>query len=246
MNDNLKTNAATAHAPMALHLRVQWILCACLLALLVAGTALNKISSATQEASLKLTVGETVTLTAYRLYAAPTRLELQFESKAGVSRPELGVWSTVDPVDKTSNVIKFTNPGALVKLNVSSGGRNVSYSAMPASGHSENQTSRDLIPWSEANREGQFAWPSKVEDRAVMGPGSSNITVTVQEVAPALTGETVSIWLQPPLGFKSSDTSYEFLWPFFFWPFFAFLLALYAGLLFLLTRRASKQRVSAR
>jgi hypothetical protein len=244
MNKNLKTNRNAVRAPMSWHLRAQWILCASLVVLLVIGTALNKISSATQEAPLKLAVGEVATLSAYRLYAAPASLELQFDNKAGISRSELGEWANA--ADKASNMIEFPNPGATVKIKVSCGGRDVSYTAMPASSRSSEQTSRSLVPWSEGNREGQFAWPGKVEDRVMMGPGSSNITVTVQEVAPALTSETVSLWLQPPLGFKSSYAAYEFLWPFFFWPVIALLLALYAGLLFVFTRRTSKQRTSVR
>lgn len=195
---------AVSAARMPLRLRLGWWLLATLVVLLVLCTAAHAVASTTASARLPLVVGAGTSLKVYRLLPDSPRLSL------AIARRGRGG----DAVQS-----------ALVRLRIAHATASELQEALPRSAWSRELLWRMLVPV----RDGAIA--RRAASRILLPIGRSPLEITVLAVDPALHGETVTISVEPPLGFKQADPRLGWLWWFYFWPVYAALLAVFAGVL---------------
>ena len=218
-----------------------WILWLLLLILLTATTALFQLSVRPAQLALTLTAGQSAEVSVWRPIAHPASFALQFARTPGQSRPELGEWVTpaVPAEGPTVPSLAFSKPGEPIKILVQVDDQQLAYSAMPAS-HGDNDSNtvlRPLTPWKDGSNPETFTWPPVASTPIAQASGKSQFRFTVQEVGPHLKGESAQLLIEPPLGFKSVQTGYGWLWPLFFWPSFAAVLAILGALLLWMSLR---------
>lgn len=204
-----------------------WLTLGTSILILIAGAVAARISSSPSVGSVRLSPGESVSLSAFRFRPDTTRVALQFDRKPGELRAELGNHSS----KRGTNYIEFESPGEPIRLHVRGPTTAADFEAMPAGSFSANNIDRELIVAQSDSNPRRFLWPPDNSLRPKLPTGSSKITITVLEVGAALSGERVGVVLEPPLSFKTAMPGYGFLWWFLFWPVFAALLAAYAGVL---------------
>lgn len=228
---------------MSLPLRVAWTIFAGLCALMLAGTAALHIASHTVRARIDLVPGANVSIAVFRLAPDAPRLSMEFEDPAHArppmgyrrSRPELGEWG---PIDKDGS-LRFGNPGEMVKFRVVDQTDAQIYEALPAGGRSEGLIHRDLVRFVEDGDANRFRWPPLLPSPSIPA-GRSVLDVSVLEVGDAIRGESVTVVVQAPLGFKSgTGGAIRWLWYFYFWPIYALVLGIMGVVLACITRKAS-------
>ena len=230
-------------------LRIMWILWLLLLILLTTATALFQLSVRPAQLALTLTAGQSAEVSVWRPIAHPASFALQFARTPGQSRPELGEWVTpaVPAQGPAVPSLAFSKPGEPIKILVQVADQQLAYSAMPASNSESdgNTVQRPLTPWKDGSNPETFTWPPVASTPIAQASGKSQFRFTVQEVGPHLQGESVQLLIEPPLGFKSVQPGYGWLWPLFFWPSCAAVLAILGALLLWMSLRRRPPRPPA-
>ncbi|WP_373030021.1 hypothetical protein [Sulfurovum sp.] len=213
-----------------------WLVFCILTILVIIGTAAFLASSKTTKLELSLIEGEKIDVKLFRILPHNISLKFIFNINGRDSRPELGEYKTVGNWRETG-ILKFENPGEPIKLLLSNTNQDVIYETMPISGTGATTVSRNLIIYKEDNNPSKFSWPPSADVQYSLDSGINEFQITVLEVGKQLVGEKVSLWIKPPLGFKSYVSSYSFLWYFFLWPLYTFILLVLFILLFIRKRR---------
>lgn len=167
------------------------------------------IASTGVQAEVVLKPGRTAHLSVTSLYGHALSFELDFRRHTGDARDaDLGSWNQKT---KGLGTLRFDNPGARVAGTVSvNGGTPIPLEAMPANGFGDDVVFREFsenLPVAP----GEWRWPPGLR-KAHATPGHNDVVVTITDVAPALSGETVELWALPPLSFKATTPRYEWLW----------------------------------
>jgi len=180
-----------------------WLIWLAVSVILSAYVALGIVAAKATVAQLKLTPGETIELSVFRLFDHFLVFNLEFAAPGCSQRSELGSWSQSLP-EQEPGLLKL-RPGADVLIDVASNGQTVRYEAMPLSsychGNGRNMTSNlSIAP-------GVWRWPPP-EDRPrnALPAGSTPLTFRVVNVGDPLVGEEVGLIIHPAAGFK---TCYE-------------------------------------
>lgn len=205
--------------------RCLWCIWWCLIAVTISGIILNKMSSETTKINLPLSIGNTQTIKIFCLFPYNLSLKLMFSRSGSEKRPELGSYPPVGNWRETGK-LKFKNPGEPVKFILSDSNKEVIYEAMPASGYGENTLSRDLVVFEDDHNPSEFSWPRSQKKSYQLKSGFNVFQIAVLEVGEKIRGEQIQLWVDPPLGFKTTHRSYSFLWYFYFWPVYVLLLFL--------------------
>lgn len=219
--------------------KFHWICLSTLVVVFGIAMVAFEVSRTANVISLVLTPGTTVSFRVYRLLPAPLNLKLRFnwDGQHG-SRPELGEYTQKgDP--RGRGYLEFKRPGEPVIIRVTSTrGMDSKFEALPNGGSSAKSISRELVREDSDDSPERFIWPP----RLIQVPaGVSDLTISVVDVGPSLVGESVTLVVAPPLGFKSAAPGYGWLWWLFLWPFFVALLVIYFGVLCWRRYRAVKK-----
>lgn len=201
-----------------------WVLVSVLLGLYF---FVGYLSSRAGVIDLKLERGTTAEIEFLRL--AEGRLRMTLEFRGDNRRSELGVWESSSDWMRTG-FLTFPNPGAAVRLDAASpNGAPVMYETMPAAAFGANVVSRNLTS-DLSIRPGVWRWPPQNKD-VLLEFGYNTIRIEVISIDAPLSGETVQLILDPPLGFKAADPKVAWLWYWFFWPYLVLALIVWACLL---------------
>ena len=117
-----------------------------------------------------------------------------------------------------------------------SGQEPVRYGAEPASGFTGARTARFL---NAISPDGQLPKP-----RVALKTGINPLAVAVISVDERLVGETIEIWIDPALGFKSSEPEVSWLWWSIVWPLYGVPYLLW-GITLLWLHRSKRGKLSA-
>jgi hypothetical protein len=222
-------------------LRVGWIVFACLGTLVLLGSLAWHISSKTETATLSLQPGARASIVVDRVMPDRPRVSLRFAAPTGAlasSRPELGEFKT----RQTRDALVFANPGARILLRIEDANTAAIYEALPAGSHGADSIGRDLVLFEDDGDRGRFRWPPVLPAESIPA-GRSVVHVTVLEVDDAIRGESITVMLEPPLGFKrGTGGMLDVLRWFWLWPVYAVLLAL-LGLVLVAAQRRSRPAV---
>jgi hypothetical protein len=171
------------------------------------------------------------------------KLEVYFKKTepGGPRRPELGEYQTKGDWVK-QGYLEFSSPGAPVKLLVRSGAQEVVYEAFPSSSFSYEDIGRDLWPYIDDAAPDRFAWPPNLALNVALPQGYSSVDISVLEVGSQLVGEKVSLYVVPPVSFKSTADGYGILWWFVLWQYYAIFLVGYGAVLLWKSRVHNKSR----
>lgn len=215
-------------------MRVGWIVWIAAAAVFAVYAIAGRISSDTSIAAITLTPGSTAEVRVFRLFEDSVRAELVFRGDH-TNRPELDGSGTSGDWQK-NGTLRFDQPAGEVRIKASS--ENVGpivYEAMPKTAHTRDEIWRRLTP-DLSLEPGVWRWPPPYKPRLPLSPGFTTIRFEVLSVDPRLKGENVKLQVLPPLGFKSSQSGYSWLWFWFAWPLVAVLFALWAGVLIMIRR----------
>ncbi|WP_439893451.1 hypothetical protein ACS7SF_26595 (plasmid) [Ralstonia sp. 25C] len=168
------------------------------------------VASTGVRAEVVLAPGRTARLPVTSLYGHALSFELDFARYTGGTRDtDLGSWTRTEDGPGT---LRFSTPGARVAGTVSvNSGTPIPLETMPANGYGANVIFRDFSE-SLPVAPGEWRWPPN-SAKAHATPGHNDVVVTITDVAPALTGETVELWARPPLSFNATAPHYGWLWP---------------------------------
>ena len=205
-------------------------------------TMLYLIAAHTKKVELVLEKDEKVDIELFRFLPQNISMEIGFSEKIGVRRPELGNYKMRTGWEKT-RTLDFLNPGEPVKLLVGNSKEHYMYEAKPAGSHSIDTAWRSLVPYNNDNSPNQFIMDFGKKQKFLLDAGFNEFQVTIFEAGKSLSGEHVTLYINPPISFKfgSSEPLYEFLWYFNFWP--IYYLILFVWFLVLLIRRRLKKHV---
>ncbi len=214
-----------------------WLLWKILASIVLVSTTAFFIASHGTKIELNLTEGEKVNVTLFRILPHNLSLKLIFTRVHGEERAEFGSFKTVGDWRKTG-VLEFENPGEPIKLVVSDSIQKVVYEALPTDGY----TSRDLIRHQERRNPFQFSWPPYDGKRFLLHSGFNEFQITILEVGKSFVEEKVTLYINPPLGFKhaSNGLFYRYLWFFYAWPVYVSILLFFYILLILQKRREKR------
>lgn len=227
-------------------LRVAWSILAGTSLLVVVGAIAWRIASYPARARIDLVPGARVTMDVLRLAPDAPRLSMEFDDPAAMrppspfwpTRPELGEWRLVE----REGSLYFGNPGETVKLRVIDQSDAKIYEALPANGRSEGLKHRDLVRFVDDGDARRFHWPPLPSPKSIPA-GRSMLDISVLEAGGALRGESVTLVVEAPVGFKRGTGSWvDWLWPFAFWPVYVVMLGVVAAGLAYITRKASAGR----
>lgn len=199
-----RTSTVTARLKWA------WLAWGAVTAGLAVYCAIASVASTGVQAEIVLAPGHTAHLSVTSLYGHALSFELDFGRHTGDTRDtELGSWTRTEDGPST---LRFDTPGARVAGTVSvNGGTPIPLEAMPANGYGANVIFRDFSE-SLPVAPGEWRWPPN-SGKAHATPGHNDVVITITDVAPALTGETVELWARPPLSFNATAPRYGWLWP---------------------------------
>lgn len=209
--------------------RVHWICLAILSISYGLAMVAFEVSRTANVVNLILTPGATVSFQTHRILSAPLNVELRFNEHGSLNkRPELG-GSTYNGDFRERGYLEFKQPGEPVIVRVTSNrGMDAKFEALPRSSSSGIYVTRALVLKDNDDSPQQFPWPP----RSIQLPaGVSDLTISVVDAGPSLVGETVTLVVEPPVGFKSVASGYGWLWPLFLWPFFIAFLVIYFAVL---------------
>lgn len=208
-------------------LRVHWFILGSVLLVVFLGAVASQMSSSAAKEKLVLTRGESVTMRVFRIFPDTVRLSMRFSKGGGERRPDLGEYAA----RTFPGYIEFASPGEAVVVQVLSPTSTAEYEALPAGTHAADSVARNLVVRYSDGDPHRFAWPPDNSYRPMLPVGFSEVKITVLETGGGLSGEQVSVTLDPPLSLKHSTPGYGFLWWFLFWPVYAALLTPYAAVL---------------
>jgi hypothetical protein len=183
-------------------------------------TAAAFIASHSTFVDLELTPGKVIDLHLFRFFEDRLGLELRFRAEGCQRRPELGEWRTDN---RQTGLLIFPRPGADVRLSASvSGSPAIIYEAMPLSSYCSDSNLRRMTS-DPPIAPGTWRWPPPSEAPSLaLHPGFTDVRLEVTLVEPPLVGETVGLYVPPPLAvlYYRGSVSYlsAALW---FWPIFA-------------------------
>jgi hypothetical protein len=174
------------------------------------------IASHTTEATLTLADGAETDVTLLRLYPDKLRISLGFAKNPGWEERH-GRWA-ISEERKSATRLRFASPGRELRIMASTpGAPQVLYEAMPVGSRSATAVYRDMTP-DLAVEPGLWPWRPASEKRLVLAPGLTKVSLRVASVDPTLVGETATIQIEPPLGFKASFPDVSWLWYSLLWP----------------------------
>ncbi len=210
-----------------------WRLWAAACLLLMAGTVANRIASRTYVLPLTLTPGASAETRVFRLGPDALRMQLAVERDANARQAPEGADGRLR-AEKEGGRDRAEASGAIrVETDRFSGDFDIG----APTGHSARQVFRPLTPRPVQGDAAAVVSPA----RAQLPRGGSRLRVTVLDVELPLHGTAVVLDVEPPLGFKSTQSGYGALWPFFFWPYLAALLLVPGGVLAAATWRARRR-----
>ncbi|MBS1186784.1 MAG: hypothetical protein H6R04_802 [Burkholderiaceae bacterium] len=150
-------------------------------------------------------------------------------------RPEHGSQATHFDWRKTG-YLYYVSPGEPVKIRITKMAtkESVIFEATPGDACNDDRCRRRLVPYIDDGDPKRFTWPPT--GGLLLPAGNSDLQIDVMEVGERISGEQVTLKIEPPLDFKfvSADPLSRLLWWFFFWPFYAFVLLAWAILLILI------------
>ncbi|MCG2578117.1 hypothetical protein LZ012_14070 [Dechloromonas sp. XY25] len=189
---------------MALHLLV--------LIALLATQLLGIASSIGTIIPLRLTKGESVEVSVFRLSPTPLHFRLDFNKQKGTIRPELGGIKHTDP---NGGKIRFDSPGEAIKILAASElGRQV-YEMFPggylAFEKDDSTAKRIFEPFVEDDDPAAYPWPPANHLRPTLPAGFSTLKFSVVQAGTITANEQVKIYIAPPLDVKTVQTS-DYLW----------------------------------
>lgn len=143
-----------------------------------------------------------------------------FKRNAGDKRPELGEWGGPDKRWKRDHwALLFKKPGASLLFKISfNGSPEVLYQATPVAALGGNSVMRRIVPAFDPPEPDMIPWFYDAPAEKLMPMGGNKVQIKVYYVAPEIRGETIKLVMSAPLGFKSTQVEYNFLWYFFFIP----------------------------
>ena len=202
---------------------IGWWLFALAALLTLVGTAGNLIASHSYIVPLTLKPGYSTHVDVFHLQSDYVDLDLWHTYEKDQERPELGTYSH----EKRPQGYYVDDPGQPVIIQVSTAIDTVIYEAGPQAGRGSLHITRRMTPQAPDDNPKLFGGPDQPK-QATLPRGRSALSFTVLQAGPALLGEEVQLHLEPPLTFKYTSSSYEWLWMFYFWPVFVAGLVLWA------------------
>jgi hypothetical protein len=195
------------------------------------------------EVPLELRANASANVWIFRPLPDILKLQVYFKKNepGGRIRPELGEYQTKGDWVK-QGYLEFSSPGAPVKFLVRSGAQEVVYEAHPGSSFGREYIGRDLWPYIDDAAPHQFAWPPNLALNVALPQGFSSVDISVLEVGSQLVGEKVTLFVVPPVSFKSAADGYGILWWFVLWHYYAIFLVGYGVVLLLITKAHNKRR----
>lgn len=189
------------------------------------------ISSKSIELEIKLEKNMEYEVKIFRLMHSDLEIDLIF--KGNRNRKELGEWSS--PIEnKDTNQLIFKNPGSLVRISAGiSSDKNRLYEAGPADGFGDDTVTRSM-----STKYGVWNFSRPHSSSLALDPGINFIKLRIEDVEEPLIGETVSMIIVPPLGFKITSREWQFLWFWFLWPVIVPVQMLWLIILLLIKRRS--------
>ncbi len=221
---------------MPRNLKYHWVIWSVLVILVSIGFLAAYLSSSGILVALPLIPVASVHVSVFRLFPDKLRFSLQFNIAGHPDkrpferpRPELGIYGS-------------DNPGEPITILVQSAEKEAAFQALPASGYGQTTIVRELRPIA-SNDTPLVHWrPDYNALRQNLPPGITDLKFSVVEVGKQISGENVTLVIEPPLQLKSCVPGYCFLWVFMFWPIFASLFAIYGAILLIKTVKASPSR----
>jgi hypothetical protein len=176
-----------------------------------------QIESHWVEAKLKLTPGQEIELSIFRLFENPLQMSLNFKVAGCQQRPELGAWYA-SPV---SDGYMRHKPGANVRIDASIGeDKPISFEAMPMSSYNCDSNSRELTT-NLAVEPGVYRSPPPADTpELILHQGLNRIRLKVMSIGPPIVGAMVGVYIVNALRSDQARANVTWLWfglfPFFF------------------------------
>jgi len=208
-----------------------WMLWSLFVLFVGLGTLVRSISSTAEVSELVLRPEHSVILSVFRPMHDKLRLTLSFK---GNSRPEHGDYGQKTG---TGGLREFINPGEPIKLMVNTNGIETIYEAEPITSSGAFTFGRNLVPFIDDGNPRRISLVQSYERSPSLPVGRNMVKITVLEVGRTIAGETTSVIVLAPLGFKTVQSGYGFFWWFVWWPFYALLLLIHAAILIRLSVR---------
>ncbi len=199
-------------------IRTAWIVWSIATFTAVVYIGMARIASYATIARLQLNPSSVVEVRLFRLFDDTLQFRLSFSGIEREQRPELGSHGSYD---KQDGLLKF-QPGAEVQVLVSMpSSPPLRYEAMPLQGvYRRDQNVR----WMTANlsiQPGVYRWlPPPSMPITHLHVGFNFVRFEVASVGEPIAGETVSLFVDPPLGFKIARAKVAWLWFGLLWPIF--------------------------
>lgn len=200
-------------------LKINWIIFILLSLLVVFGNlGLQRFYNSTK---MTLTKGETAEFTVTRLHDTNLAMEIS-HPKMDMEHDDFG------EVVYANGKIKKMNIPYPVKFKVSNGKNEKIYQALGVDAWGADDFLRSLYPIS--NHEGTM----KYDEELSLYAKTTNVKITIIEVAPKLEGQTADVWIKPPVSFKVMPSGqYKFWWWFTLSFYYVLILAVYLLILLL-------------
>ena len=220
----------TAQSPNGMaRIRPAWIIWAITSFAFASYISMAYIASEVTTARLQLNSANEVQVKLFRLFDDTLEFRLTFQSNGREQRPELGSFVSYNKKDGLRNF----QPGADVHILVSvSSSSPLRYEALPL----VDLYRRDQnIRWMTTNysiQPGVYRWPPPpLTPVTHLHVGFNVVRFEVASVGEPLIGESVSLFVSPPLGSKESRASVAWLWFGLWWPVFLVAQVLWAACL---------------
>lgn len=209
-----------------------WWLLTILLVVSTVGALIYELSSSPVIVPFRLNNNEKVEVSVFRVLPATLQIYLEFTRPSG-DASGLGSSATRYGGDG----LCFLNSGEPIKFVVQGATQVATYEALPNRVVAGPAFERALVPFSDRKNLDRCTWPPDNSLRPILPSGFSTVSITITDVGQGIAGETVSLIVEPPVGFKATASNYTIVWFFMFWPVYAFVLLVYALILVLLSRQ---------
>ena len=220
---------------MSQRMKALWTPWLILASIFTVGMAAFWVSSTPTNVNFPLVKGTKLTTSAFRLQQSGLSLILKFKKGGDAKRPEHG--SHISSVAwRETGYLYYPSPGEPVKIRITKidSKESVIFEALPGDACNQGSCRRTLIPYIDDGNSKRFTWPPT--QGLLLPAGKSILQIDVMDVGERISGEQVTLAIDPPLDIKhiSSGYLYELLAWFFFWPFYAFSLFVWAAVLLLI------------
>ena len=209
--------------PMAQHrkrtarIRPAWIVWGMVSFALSIYMSMAQIASHTTTARLQLEPTNVVQIRLFRLFDDTLDFRLKFKGNGRDRRPELGSYRSTDKKDGLSRY----QPGAEVQFLVSGALTPPQrYEAIPLGNLYRPDENTRRMTANLSIQPGVYRWPPPPSTPVThLHAGFNLVRFEVASVGEPFAGETVSLEVLPPLGFKQGKASAVWLWWGLLWPF---------------------------